>query len=192
VSTARARRLIAQQWVSVDGYAAGPTDEQEIFAAVDDFTASEEYIRELLADVDEVLLGRRTYETFVGFWPLAEDEPMAATVNGLPKVVCSTTLRAAPWGTHAPARVVTDAVAHVRDRRREPGGDILVWGSLALMRSLLAAGEVDELDLFVAPVALGGGTPLVAPEGPYRLRQVAADVWPSATHIRYAVARTPR
>jgi len=48
---------------------------------------------------------------------------------------------------------------------------------------------VDELDLFVAPIALGSGTALVAPGGPYRLRQIEAEVWPSATHIRYEVDR---
>ena len=46
----------------------------------------------------------------------------------------------------------------------------MIWGSLAVMRSLLHAGEVDELDLFGAPIALGAGTALVAPGGPYRLQ----------------------
>ena len=87
--------------------------------------------------------------------------------------------------------MVPDAVAHVRERRREPGGDLLIWGSLALMRSLLEAGEVDELDLFVAPIALGAGTPLVAQGGPYRLQQIDVEVWPSAVHIRYSVRRAP-
>ena len=62
----RARHVIAQQWVSVDGFAAGPTDETDIFAAVDDMSGSEEYNRRLLEHVDEVLLGRRSYESFVG------------------------------------------------------------------------------------------------------------------------------
>ena len=185
----RPRRVIAQQWISADGFAAGPTDESEIFAAVDDFTDSEGHIRGLLEHVDEVLLGRRSYETLVRFWPVAEGEPMAESVNAIPKVVCSSTLQEAPWGRFAPARVVSDAVAHVRERRTEPGGDTLIWGSLALMRSLLEAGEVDELDLFVAPVALGAGTPLIAPGGPYRLEQIEGEVWPSAVHVRYGVIR---
>lgn len=185
----RPRRVIAQQWVSADGFAAGPTDENEIFAAVDDFTDSEVHIRGLLQHVDEVLLGRRSYETLVQFWPVAEDEPMAESVNSMQKVVCSTTLREAPWGRFAPARVVSDAVAHVRERRTQAGADTLIWGSLALMRSLLEAGEVDELDLFLAPVALGAGTPLISPGGPYRLEQIEGEVWPSALHVRYGVIR---
>ena len=109
----RARRVIAQQWVSVDGYAAGPTGEGEIFAAVEDFTGSEKHIRTMLDHVDEVLLGRRSYESLSAFWPRAESEPMAAAVNSIAKVVCSTTLTEAPWGSFAPAEVVPDAVAHV-------------------------------------------------------------------------------
>ncbi|OZM71308.1 reductase [Amycolatopsis antarctica] len=180
------RRLVAQQWISLDGYAAGPDGEERIFAAVPDFSPGEKHNRDLLAEVDLVLLGRRTYESFVRFWPTAA-EPMAELVNTTPKVVCSTTLDTAPWGRFAPAEVVADAVGHVRALRAGPGKDILLWGSLALMRSLLRARLVDELDLFVAPVLLGGGTPLVAPEGPYDLTQLGGDIWNGSTHVRYAV-----
>lgn len=61
------RRVIAQQWVSADGFASGPTDETELFAALSDFSHGEAHNVELLRDVDVVLLGRRTYESFVGF-----------------------------------------------------------------------------------------------------------------------------
>jgi dihydrofolate reductase len=182
------RRVLAQQWISADGFAAGPTDESEIFAAVDDFSASEHHNMALLAGVDVVLLGRRTYESFVTFWPEAEDEPMAQLVNSVRKVVCSTTLTQAPWGRSEPATVVADGVGHVRELTAEAGGDVLVWGSLELMRSLLRAGLVTDLELFVAPVGLGAGTPLLAPEGPYRLQLRDGDIHPSGTvRLRYAV-----
>ncbi|HET9303214.1 MAG TPA: dihydrofolate reductase family protein [Propionibacteriaceae bacterium] len=63
----------------------------------------------------------------------------------------------------------------------------MIWGSMDLMRSLLRERLVDELDIFIAPIALGTGTPLISPDGPYRLTQLEADVWPSSTHIRYAI-----
>src|SRR5690242_9049600 len=97
------RRVIAQQWVSVDGFASGAVDESEIFAAMTDFTDSERHNQRLLTEVDAVLLGRRTYETFVRFWPTATGQPMAELVNRIPKLVCSTTLTEAPWGDHPPA-----------------------------------------------------------------------------------------
>jgi dihydrofolate reductase len=80
----------------------------------------------------------------------------------------------------------------VRARRAEPGGDILIRGSLALMRSLLEVGEVDELDLSVAPIALGAGTPLVAPAGRTGCGRSKAEVWPSAVHVRYEVVPRAR
>jgi RibD domain-containing protein len=100
------RRVLAQQWVSVDGFAAGPDGEQEIFEAAGAAASadSERHITAVLDGVDVVLLGRRSYEAFAAFWPVAHDQPMAARVNAVPKVVCSTTLTAAPWGDFAPAR----------------------------------------------------------------------------------------
>ncbi|MFC4063492.1 dihydrofolate reductase family protein [Actinoplanes subglobosus] len=180
--------LIAQQWISVDGFLAGINGEADVFAAVSDFTASEAHNTALLADIDEVLLGRRTYESFAAHWPTAVDEPMARQVNALPKTVCSTTLTAATWGEHAPARVVPDPVDHVRAQRAD-GVRTIVWGSVSVMRALLAAGQVDELELFVAPIALGAGTPLMAPgAAPLPLRLTASDTWPGGViRLRYAV-----
>ena len=183
------RRVIAQQWISADGFVAGPNDETDLFAAVEDASDTERHNLAMLDSVDVVLLGRRTYETFVQFWPTADDQPMAVSVNALPKVVCSTTLTEAPWGAHAPAEIVADGVEHVRRLRSEPGGDVLVWGSINLMRSLLVADVLDELELFVAPIALGNGTPLLAPDGPYGLTRTDGDLWPSGiVRLRYAVS----
>jgi hypothetical protein len=110
-------RVLVQQWVSVDGMVAGPGGETDVFSAVDDFSPSERHDAALLDSVDDVLLGRRTYEEFVRLWPTTEGEALAHLVNALPKTVASTTLRHAPWGGHRPARIVPDAVDHVRSRR---------------------------------------------------------------------------
>ncbi|MBG0565797.1 dihydrofolate reductase family protein [Actinoplanes aureus] len=182
-------RVIVQQWISVDGFVAGPGGEADVFAAVEDFSASEAHNLALLDSVGEILLGRRTYEAFVAFWPTVHDEPMAGPVNTIPKTVCSTTLTRAPWGEHAPAAIVPDAVAHVRSRRDSQKGDTIVWGSVRLMRSLLEAGEVDLLELFVAPVALGAGTPLLGHDDhPVTLRVAETESWPGdVIRTRYAV-----
>jgi len=109
-------------------------------------------------------------------------------VNTLPKVVFSRTLTEAPWGGFAPARIAADAVAHVARRREEADGPLLVWGSITLMAGLLTAGLVDELDLFVAPVALGAGTPLLPPGLHLDLTLVQSGTWSSVLHLRYGVA----
>lgn len=179
-------RVIAQQWVSLDGYASGPGGEGDLFAAVpvDVDERSQAHNLELLAGVDHVLLGARTYTSFVTYWPTATDT-VADAVNALPKVVASTSLPGAPWPGHAPARVVPDAVDHVRRHRAAGGGDVLVWGSLEVMDTLLDAGELDALELFVVPVALGGGTPLL--RRPTRLVQRVSEDWGAVTRLAYDV-----
>jgi dihydrofolate reductase len=184
------RRVLVQQWVSVDGMVAGRNDETDVFEAVSDFTASDRHNTALLDSVDEVLLGRRTYEEFVQFWPTAESEALAPLINALHKTVASSTLGAAPWGEHRPARIVPDAVEHVRSRRGAGAtGTTIVWGSITVMRALLRAELVDELELFVAPVLLGTGTPLLDPAGPtVRLTLRDSETWPGGSlRARYAV-----
>lgn len=183
-------RVLVQQWVSVDGMVAGPGGETDVFDAVSDFGPSERHNAALLADVDDVLLGRRTYEEFVRFWPTAEGEALAPLVNALPKTVASTTLRAAPWGGHAPARTVPDAAEHVRTRRADgTAATTIVWGSVTVMQALLVAGLVDEVELFVAPVLLGTGRPLLGPTSPpVRMSMQETEVWPGGVlRVRYAV-----
>ena len=182
--------VLVQQWVSVDGMVAGPNGETDIFDAVTDFSASDRHNAALLDSIDEVLLGRRTYEEFVQFWPTADGEALAPLINALPKTVASTTLRDAPWGEHSRARIVFDAVEHIRSRRTGASGTTIVWGSITVMRALLRADLVDQLELFVAPVLLGTGTPLLDPAGPsVRLMLRDSETWPGGSlRARYAIS----
>ncbi|SDS85976.1 dihydrofolate reductase family protein [Microterricola viridarii] len=181
-----AARVIAQQWISLDGYAAGH-DEDAIFSAVpaEADLRSQRYNEALLNDVDQVMLGRRTYEMFREYWPTAS-EPITAGINGIPKVVASRTQAAAPWGAFAPATVCRDAVEFVRQCG---GGTLLVWGSIDLVHTLLTAGLLDELDLFVSPIWLGAGRPLLPAGSTVGLRQSASEDWGGVTHLRYTVER---
>ena len=184
-------RMVAQEWVSVDGCAAGPDGEDAIFAVLspEADAASQRWNHHLLGDVEEVLLGRRTYEAFARYWPGSE-EPIAAALNAAPKVVFSRSLGAAPWGPdgeggYGEVRIERDAVAYVAERRAHSSGSSLLWGSLTVLGELWEAGEIDELDLFVAPVVLGAGTPLL-PRGTGRpLAQLDVEVLPGALHVRY-------
>ncbi|TNM64402.1 hypothetical protein FHN55_12630 [Streptomyces sp. NP160] len=96
-------RVLAQQWVSLDGCAAGPGGEADLFSAVpaEADAASMEHDVRLLSEVAEVLLGRNTYESFVQFWPTA-DLPVAQLGNTTPKTVFSRRLRDAPCATSSP------------------------------------------------------------------------------------------
>ena len=152
---------------SLDGYIAGPGGEFDWIPAdpAVDFAA-------LFARVDTVLLGRTTYDVVrrqgTPPWP-----------PGTRVYVFSRTLRSED---HPGVTVVGEgAVAAVAALRAEPGtGEIWLFGGGALFASLLAAGQVDSVEVTVAPVLLGGGVPLVPPgdaRAPLALAQ--SHVYPS-------------
>ena len=116
---------------------------------------------EQMARADALLLGRRTYEIFAAYWPgMPEDDPMAAKLNAMPKYVASRTLDAVDWANTT--LLDGDAADAVADLKARTEGEIHVTGSGDLIQTLLAAGLVDELVLWVFPVLLGEGKRLFA------------------------------
>lgn len=111
------------------------------------------------------MLGRTTYEMFAGYWPTAtgDDKPFADKLNATPNIVFSKTLDRAPRGSWDEATISRDDRARRFPRLREQEGkDLLVWGSLTLVHSLANARLVDEYQLWLLPLVLGGGRPLFA------------------------------
>ncbi|HEU4945603.1 MAG TPA: dihydrofolate reductase family protein [Kribbella sp.] len=152
------RRLIFQEYVTLDGYAAGPGGALDFFERVADTDDADRDNLRLLESIDTMLLGATTYRLFVDFWPTADDEVIAPVLNRLHKVVVSSTLESAPWGEWEPGTVVSgDAAEAVSDLKRQDGKDIILWGSITLFHALLAAGLVDEVQLRVCPLVLGEG-----------------------------------
>ena len=118
---------------------------------------------------EALLQGRRTYQVSAAAWPERSGDPFATWINSAQKYVVSDTLSDADV-TWNPTTViaVADAVDTVAELRARPGGDIYVYGSLTLVRTLLQAGLVDELVLMIEPVTLGGGKRLFADDGELR------------------------
>ena len=103
--------------------------------------------------LDALLLGRKTYDIFAGYWPNQGDDPIAVKFNAVPKFVASRTLTDPTWqGTTVVSDVATEVRA-IKDRFDE----IHVIGSGDLARSLLAADLVDRLNLYLYPIAFGTG-----------------------------------
>lgn len=158
-------KVVVQQFVTLDGYAAGPNGELDFVtesgAAAD--PTSGPFVEKQLAfieSLDTILLGAVTYAMFAAYWPeqTTETQAIADALNATPKVVFSSTLESAPWGSWEPARVVSgNAAEEVRRLKAEPGMDMVVWGSLALSDALMREGLVDEYRLQVCPVVLGRG-----------------------------------
>lgn len=157
------RKLIVQQWVTVDNIAA-EEDGGLSFVTVEPFSdktepAYKDSIMSLIDSVDTLVLGANTYAQSVGYWPNADDQgEYGEKLNGLTKVVASSRLEDAPWGDFPAATVTRDPVATIRELQQQSGKDLWLWGSLTLMRSLLAAGVVDEVRLMVCPTTRGAGT----------------------------------
>jgi dihydrofolate reductase len=171
-------RLIVQEFVTLDGRAAGPEGETDFIpAATEGDSVVADNQMQFLDTIDTIVLGRRTYEMFAGYWPTAtgDIEPFANKLNAIPKLVFSKTLEHAPWGEWDEATLSDDPREEIRRRRDGGGKDMVVWGSLTLVESLAEAGLVDEYQLWLLPVVLGGGRPLFAGDtGSFTMRLLEA------------------
>lgn len=107
-----------------------------------------------LAGVDALLLGRNTYDLFAGYWPGQTGGGFADRINHLPKYVVSQSLQTAEWNN---SHILRDVKRDVAALKNTEGGDILVYGSATLAKSLLHHDLIDELRLMVYPVTIGGG-----------------------------------
>src|SRR5918996_484083 len=122
-------------------------------------------MRERMARTEALLLGRRTYEDFAGFWPKQKDDPYTEVLDNAQKYVASTTLEEPlPWRNSTLLEGdIVEAVAELRDEAR---GDLVVLGSGELVRSLMPHGLVDEYLLLIHPLVLGSGSRLFPDDGP--------------------------
>ncbi|WP_062386045.1 dihydrofolate reductase family protein [Demequina iriomotensis] len=174
-------RLIIEQIVTADGFAAGPDGGLDFVVPPDDPIDPGQLA--LLARVDAIVLGRRTYELFEAYWPgrTTAEEPLADFINGAPKHVISNTLSRAPWGDYSSATVESgEPRDSVRRLKQRYPGDVIVWGSLMLAGALLQAELVDHVRLRIVPVLLGEGRPSTPGlRHPRSLRLSAVETFPS-------------
>jgi dihydrofolate reductase len=119
-----------------------------------------EAVTATLGEADTVLLGRKTYEGFVAAWPDREaaggdDAGMAKALGDARKIVVSNQSLSFTWRNSE--QLDGDLVEAVTALKAEPGGTIAMSGSVSVVRQLLAAGLIDELNLMVHPIAIRHG-----------------------------------
>jgi len=153
------RKIIVSNYVSLNGFFAGPNGEIDWFLWDDE---TEEYAKELAASIDTILFGRVTYDLMAGYWPTAATENPVITdyMNHSPKIVFSRSLEKAEWNNTRLLREIDQE--EILDMKEQPGKDLVIYGSGSIVSTLAGSGLIDDYRIFVNPVVLGSGKHLFA------------------------------
>jgi dihydrofolate reductase len=157
------RRVVCAAFVSLDGVMQAPGGPEEdptggfahggwVYPHWDEIVDAA--MGERFGRPFDLLLGRKTWEIFAAHWPHT-DEPPADLFNGVTKYVATSSAAPLAWANSV--RLEGDVPAAVARLKQGEGPDLLTQGSSVLVRSLLAAGLVDELFLLIFPIILGRG-----------------------------------
>jgi len=154
------RQLKLQVQMTVDGFVAGPNGEMDWMIFDWDDTLKS-YVNELTGPIGGIVLGRKLAEGFIPHWaavaanPENPDHAAGKKFTETPKVVFSRTLDHCPWENTSLAG--RELVAEVTDLKNQEGGYLMAYGGATFVASLIKHGLIDEIYLFVNPVALGQG-----------------------------------
>jgi dihydrofolate reductase len=180
-------RLVVNEFMSLDGVVQAPGGAQEDtdggFAhggwsvPYFDPDVMGTAINDGMGTTDALLFGRRTWQGMAAAWPGRAGDPYADRMNAVKKYVVSRTLTDDDLTWNNTMLLPGDrAVADIAALRGEPGGDLVVWGSASLVTTLLAEGLVDELNLMIEPILLGGGKRIFPEDGVARPLQLVGCV----------------
>jgi dihydrofolate reductase len=175
------RDVVAWLFMSLDGVVEAPENwvlpDEDMFRMIENDYAT----------ADALLLGRRTYDVFAASWPQrGSDIPNADWMNNVAKFVVSTTLSSPEWNN---TTVLTeDLETTVTELKGRHGKNIMVNGSATLVASLLSAGLLDRLTLYIHPVLLGSGARLFA-EGQAQVPLELVESKPLTTGVNAVVYR---
>lgn len=171
------RRIVMFNRVTADGYFAGPDGNLDWVVPDQDLDRSAAEAIER-SGTDTILFGRRTYELFEAFWPHAlDDSPtspdphdagrlspemraMAIMLNETPKLVFSRTLKEVTWKNSRLLHTLDPREIEVM--KRQPGKDMIIFGSGSIVSQLTQHGLIDEYQFVVNPILLGNGRPLLS------------------------------
>jgi dihydrofolate reductase len=191
------RKLIVSNTMSLDGYYEGPGKNVMVLPMGEAF---DRHHVDLLRAADTLLLGRTSFDMFMNHWPSVADDPTATPTNreisrfenAIDKVVVSDSLtpeQTGPWRENT--RIIRRSEAHqqIDELKRQPGKDIVVFGSHVLWNDLLVQGLIDELHLMIGSVVVGAGTPAFETRPPVSLHLIDTRAWEGQENVlvRYEV-----
>lgn len=164
------RRIISGTFLSLDGVMQAPGGPDEDLESGFQFGgwAFHYFDEESGAALDEVLekpfdllLGRKTYDIFAGYWPrVSDDNPIAKRFNAVTKYVATRGGRPLEWNNSQ--SLGDDIVASLRGLKKSDGPDLLIQGSGDMIQTLLRHSLIDEFTVFIFPLILGKGKRLFA------------------------------
>jgi dihydrofolate reductase len=178
-------RVVVNEFISLDGVVQAPGGAEEDtdggFAhggwsvPYFDSEAMATTIDEGMNSAEALLFGRRTWQAMAAAWPGRAGDPYADRMNAIKKYVASRTLVEDDLTWNTTLLSPDNAIADIAELRVRAGGDLVIWGSASLVTSLIAEGLVDELNLMIEPILLGGGKRIFPADGTARpLRLVNA------------------
>ena len=191
-------RVVVNEFMSLDGVVQAPGGAEEDtdggFAhggwsmPYFDVDAMGSAIDDALRSVDALVFGRRTWQVMAAAWPERGGDPFADRMNELPKYVASRTLTPDDMTWNSTLLSSDNAIGDVAELRAKDGGDLSVMGSASLVRALLAEGLVDELNLMIEPILLGGGKRIFPEDGSARPLELSKCVT-AATGVQICTYR---
>ena len=158
------RKIVVGAFVSLDGVMQAPggpeEDPRESFqyggwAMPFGDDAIRQALDETVSADHDLLLGRRTYDIFAGYWPKQGDNPVTNGFNRAVKYVI--THRPGDLGWATSRAIGGDIVKAVRELKASDGRELHIWGSHEVLQPLIGAGLIDEYRLWIAPVVVGKG-----------------------------------
>lgn len=168
------RKLITISFLTLDGVMQAPggkdEDSENGFKyggwQVPFFGDDDDTIPVALGNAGALLIGRKTYDIFAGYWPTTgkDIEFFGDVMNNIPKYVASKTLQKTDWENSTLLK--GDIQESVTKIKAEPGKDIYMFGSGNLCQTLMRHKLIDEYLLMIHPLTLGAGKRLFQPEGP--------------------------
>jgi dihydrofolate reductase len=149
------RKVIVSEFISLDGVM-----EVSDWAFQFESKEKDKFKYDELQASDALLLGRVTYDGFAAAWPnmIEETGDYGKWMNEYPKHVVTTTLDRVEWSNSS--LIKGDLAEEIANLKKQPGKDILVFGSCSLVQNLMKLGLIDEYRLMVFPVVVGSGKKL--------------------------------